>query len=292
MVIVFWVSVAIAVLSVICGIAGLVNPSGLKDNKTGEIPKRSETLKIFGGLFIVSAVIAFVSRPDKNSDIKTVVTPEPTIQTKVEATPPVKHNEPEMASSPAKKTPASSEPQKNVAVTSTPPSAKTPKKALTLDEAKSLAEGFNDFMEKMERLTIAGLETDDFRGIKKYVSTPLKTARYHFDDSFVGGIKPEPIALFMACGDAAIHLQDYVDDILTLQPGVYKAQRLESDLNKYYSNKENCGSLVNESDQKTNSRWKARMKEYKKLVDSLGGEDCFTVYTVDGTAPKPAHCKK
>ncbi|EDU3771461.1 hypothetical protein [Salmonella enterica] len=174
---------------------------------------------------------------------------------------------------------------------STPPEPVV-KEAMSLDEAKSLASALNNLMEKMERLTIAGLETDDFRGIKKYVSTPLKAARYHFDDSFVGGLKPEPIGLFMACGDAATYLQDYVDDILMLQPGVYKAQRLESDLNKYYSNKENCGSLVNESDQKTNSRWKARMKEYKKLVDSLGGEDCFTVYTVDGAAPKPAHCKK
>ncbi|EGS6512917.1 hypothetical protein I9F77_002709 [Salmonella enterica] len=164
--------------------------------------------------------------------------------------------------------------------------------AISLDEAKSLAGALNDFMEKMERLTLTGVETDDFRGIKDYVSIPLKKVRQHFDDKFVGGTKPEPIALFLVCSDAAMHLQHYVDDILDLKPGVYKAQRLEQDLNLYSKNKEDCASLVNESDKKTNSRWRVRMQEYKKLVDSLGGEDCFTVYTVDGTAPKPAHCKK
>lgn len=164
--------------------------------------------------------------------------------------------------------------------------------AISLDEAKSLAGALNDFMEKMERLTLTGVETDDLRGIKDYVSIPLKKVRQHFDDKFVGGTKPEPIALFLVCSDAAMNLQHYVDDILDLKPGVYKAQRLEQDLNLYSKNKEDCALLVNESDKKTNSRWKARMQEYKKLVDSLGGEDCFTVYTVDGTAPKPAHCKK
>ncbi|EAU4977300.1 hypothetical protein LMD51_002968 [Salmonella enterica] len=164
--------------------------------------------------------------------------------------------------------------------------------AISLDEAKSLAGALNDFMEKMERLTLTGVETDDLRGIKDYVSIPLKKVRQHFDDKFVGGTKPEPIALFLVCSDAAMNLQHYVDDILDLKPGVYKAQRLEQDLNLYSKNKEDCALLVNESDKKTNSRWKVRMQEYKKLVDSLGGEDCFTVYTVDGTAPKPAHCKK
>ncbi|EGM5673323.1 hypothetical protein IRV91_001329 [Salmonella enterica] len=174
---------------------------------------------------------------------------------------------------------------------STPPEPVI-QEAISLDEAKSLAGALNDFMEKMERLTLTGVETDDFRGIKDYVSIPLKKVRQHFDDKFVGGTKPEPIALFLVCSDAAMHLQHYVDDILDLKPGVYKAQRLEQDLNLYSKNKEDCASLVNESDKKTNSRWKVRMQEYKKLVDSLGGEDCFTVYTVDGTAPKPAHCKK
>ncbi|EGC5694165.1 hypothetical protein H9S13_001165 [Salmonella enterica] len=164
--------------------------------------------------------------------------------------------------------------------------------AISLDEAKSLAGALNDFMEKMERLTLTGVETDDLRGIKDYVSIPLKKVRQHFDDKFVGGTKPEPIALFLVCSDAAMNLQHYVDDILDLKPGVYKAQRLEQNLNLYSKNKEDCALLVNESDKKTNSRWKVRMQEYKKLVDSLGGEDCFTVYTVDGTAPKPAHCKK
>ncbi|EME3794739.1 hypothetical protein VYG27_000597 [Salmonella enterica] len=164
--------------------------------------------------------------------------------------------------------------------------------AISLDEAKSLAGALNDFMEKMERLTLTGVETDDLRGIKDYVSIPLKKVRQHFDDKFVGGTKPEPIALFLVCSDAAMNLQHYVDDILDLKPGVYKAQRLEQDLNLYSKNKEDCALLVNESDKKTNSRWKVRMQEYKKLVDSLGGEDCFTVYTVDGTSPKPAHCKK
>ncbi|EEM8546643.1 hypothetical protein GI062_24345 [Salmonella enterica] len=164
--------------------------------------------------------------------------------------------------------------------------------AISLDEAKSLAGALNDFMEKMERVTLTGVETDDLRGIKDYVSIPLKKVRQHFDDKFVGGTKPEPIALFLVCSDAAMNLQHYVDDILDLKPGVYKAQRLEQDLNLYSKNKEDCALLVNESDKKTNSRWKVRMQEYKKLVDSLGGEDCFTVYTVDGTAPKPAHCKK
>ncbi|EGW7296434.1 hypothetical protein R5S71_001160 [Salmonella enterica] len=164
--------------------------------------------------------------------------------------------------------------------------------AISLDEAKSLAGALNDFMEKMERLALTGVETDDLRGIKDYVSIPLKKVRQHFDDKFVGGTKPEPIALFLVCSDAAMNLQHYVDDILDLKPGVYKAQRLEQDLNLYSKNKEDCALLVNESDKKTNSRWKVRMQEYKKLVDSLGGEDCFTVYTVDGTAPKPAHCKK
>ncbi|ELI8644560.1 hypothetical protein RXX78_000582 [Salmonella enterica] len=174
---------------------------------------------------------------------------------------------------------------------STPPEPVI-QEAISLDEAKSLAGALNDFMEKMERLTLTGVETDDFRGIKDYVSIPLKKVRQHFDDKFVGGTKPEPIALFLVCSDAAMHLQHYVDDILDLKPGVYKAQRLEQDLNLYSKNKEDCALLVNESDKKTNSRWKVRMQEYKKLVDSLGGEDCFTVYTVDGTAPKPAHCKK
>ncbi|EAO8179806.1 TPA: hypothetical protein I8P16_000891 [Salmonella enterica subsp. enterica serovar Napoli] len=174
---------------------------------------------------------------------------------------------------------------------STPPEPVI-QEAISLDEAKSLAGALNDFMEKMERLTLTGVETDDFRGIKDYVSIPLKKVRQHFDDKFVGGTKPEPIALFLVCSDAAMHLQHYVDDILDLKPGVYKAQRLEQDLNLYSKNKEDCALLVNESDKKTNSRWKVRMQQYKKLVDSLGGEDCFTVYTVDGTAPKPAHCKK
>lgn len=174
---------------------------------------------------------------------------------------------------------------------STPPEPVI-QEVISLDEAKSLAGALNDFMEKMERLTLTGVETDDFRGIKDYVSIPLKKVRQHFDDKFVGGTKPEPIALFLVCSDAAMHLQHYVDDILDLKPGVYKAQRLEQDLNLYSKNKEDCASLVNESDKKTNSRWRVRMQEYKKLVDSLGGEDCFTVYTVDGTAPKPAHCKK
>lgn len=174
---------------------------------------------------------------------------------------------------------------------STPPEPVI-QEVISLDEAKSLAGALNDFMEKMERLTLTGVETDDFRGIKDYVSIPLKKVRQHFDDKFVGGTKPEPIALFLVCSDAAMHLQHYVDDILDLKPGVYKAQRLEQDLNLYSKNKEDCASLVNESDKKTNSRWRVRMLEYKKLVDSLGGEDCFTVYTVDGTAPKPAHCKK
>ncbi|ELC7370386.1 hypothetical protein RJP41_002917 [Salmonella enterica] len=173
-----------------------------------------------------------------------------------------------------------------------PSTPSEPQGAISLDEAKSLAGALNDFMEKMERLTLTGVETDDLRGIKDYVSIPLKKVRQHFDDKFVGGTKPEPIALFLVCSDAAMNLQHYVDDILELKPGVYKAQRLEQDLNLYSKNKEDCALLVNESDKKTNSRWKVRMQEYKKLVDSLGGEDCFTVYTVDGTAPKPAHCKK
>ncbi|EAA7715324.1 hypothetical protein ACFJLW_002111 [Salmonella enterica] len=173
-----------------------------------------------------------------------------------------------------------------------PSTPSEPQGAISLDEAKSLAGALNDFMEKMERLTLTGVETDDLRGIKDYVSIPLKKVRQHFDDKFVGGTKPEPIALFLVCSDAAMNLQHYVDDILDLKPGVYKAQRLEQDLNLYSKNKEDCALLVNESDKKTNSRWKVRMQEYKKLVDSLGGEDCFTVYTVDGTAPKPAHCKK
>ncbi|EOG2868142.1 hypothetical protein ACK840_000242 [Salmonella enterica] len=288
MVIVFWVSVVIVALSFMFGIAGLISPGALKDDKTGDIPKRSETLKTFGALFIVSAVIAFFSHPEKDSDNKTVVALKPTVQAKADTTPPAKHNEPEVSSQLAKKPLTSSEPQKKIET----PSVMPPKKALTLEEAKSLAEGFNDFMERMERLTITGVETDDLRGIKDYVSIPLKKVRQHFDDKFVGGTKPEPIALFLVCSDAAMHLQHYVDDILDLKPGVYKAQRLEQDLNLYFKNKEDCALLVNESDKKTNSRWKVRMQEYKKLVDSLGGEDCFTVYTVDGTAPKPAHCKK
>lgn len=75
MVIVFWVSVVIAVLSVICGIVGLVNPSGLKDDKTGEIPKRSETLKIFGVFFVVFTVIALVSYQHDEKTIENKVVP-------------------------------------------------------------------------------------------------------------------------------------------------------------------------------------------------------------------------
>lgn len=223
---------------------------------------------------------AAVQQLDKNTPLDTKLPVEakaPTVATNPQPAPEQSNNYP----------PSIAESVKS----SAPPEAVV-KKAMSLDEAKSLASDLNILMEKMERLIIAGLETEDYRGINQYVSTPLKASWYHFNNSFVRGVKPEPIALFAACGDAAVHLQDYVNDILMLQPGVYKAQRLESDLKEYYSNKEKCGSLVNESDQKTNSRWRMRIEEHKKLIDSLGGEDCFTVYTADGAVPKPAHCKK
>ncbi|EAS2853470.1 hypothetical protein DS805_05005 [Salmonella enterica] len=231
---------------------------------------------------VKEGVSAEVQQPDKKQPLDTKAPVEsnaPTVVTQSQPTPEQSNNN----NSP----PSLAENVKP----STPPEPVI-QEAISLDEAKSLAGALNDFMEKMERLTLTGVETDDFRGIKDYVSIPLKKVRQHFDDKFVGGTKPEPIALFLVCSDAAMHLQHYVDDILDLKPGVYKAQRLEQDLNLYSKNKEDCASLVNESDKKTNSRWRVRMLEYKKLVDSLGGEDCFTVYAVDGTAPKPAHCKK
>ncbi|EAW2472650.1 hypothetical protein FBD63_14935 [Salmonella enterica subsp. enterica] len=231
---------------------------------------------------VKEGVSAEVQQPDKKQplDTKPPVEPNaPTVVTQSQPAPEQSNNNNSLPSLAENVKP------------STPPEPVI-QEAISLDEAKSLAGALNDFMEKMERLTLTGVETDDFRGIKDYVSIPLKKVRQHFDDKFVGGTKPEPIALFLVCSDAAMHLQHYVDDILDLKPGVYKAQRLEQDLNLYSKNKEDCALLVNESDKKTNSRWKVRMQEYKKLVDSLGGEDCFTVYTVDGTAPKPAHCKK
>ncbi len=227
--------------------------------------------------------------------VKPSTPPEPVVQ-EVITKPPVESHVPIVVteSQPAPEQGNNSNPPPSVTedVKSSTPPEPVVQEVIPLDEAKSLAGTLNSFMEKMERLTITGVETDDLSGIKDYVSIPLKKVRQHFDDEFVGGTKPEPIALFLVCSDAAMYLQHYVDDILDLKPGVYKAQRLEQDLNLYLKNKEDCALLIDESDQKTNSRWKARMKEYKKLVDSLGGEDCFTVYTVDGTAPKPAHCKK
>ncbi|EBX7641420.1 hypothetical protein DS648_14200 [Salmonella enterica subsp. enterica serovar Saintpaul] len=231
---------------------------------------------------VKESVSAAVQQPDKKQPLDTkppIESNAPTVVTQSQPAPEQSNNN----SSPPSLT--------ENAKPSTPPEPVI-QEAISLDEAKSLAGALNDFMEKMERLTLTGVETDDFRGIKDYVSIPLKKVRQHFDDKFVGGTKPEPIALFLVCSDAAMHLQHYVDDILDLKPGVYKAQRLEQDLNLYSKNKEDCALLVDESDKKTNSRWKVRMQQYKKLVDSLGGEDCFTVYTVDGTAPKPAHCKK
>lgn len=248
-------------------------------------------------------LIIFIPKNEKEKQEKTIAKADVSVEVQqpdkkqpLDTKPPVESNAPTVVTQPQ---PAPEQSNNNNSPPSlaenvkpsTPPEPVV-QEVISLDEAKSLAGALNDFMEKMERLTLTGVETDDFRGIKDYVSIPLKKVRQHFDDEFVGGTKPEPIALFLVCSDAAMHLQHYVDDILDLKPGVYKAQRLEQDLNLYSKNKEDCASLVNESDKKTNSRWRVRMQEYKKLVDSLGGEDCFTVYTVDGTAPKPAHCKK
>ncbi|ECP4387262.1 hypothetical protein ABHE76_003672 [Salmonella enterica] len=248
-------------------------------------------------------LIIFIPKNEKEKQEKTIVkesvsaeVQQPDKKQSLDTKPPVESNAPTVVtqSQPAPEQSNNSSSPPSLAENVKPSTLPEPviQEAISLDEAKSLAGALNDFMEKMERLTLTGVETDDFRGIKDYVSIPLKKVRQHFDDKFVGGTKPEPIALFLVCSDAAMHLQHYVDDILDLKPGVYKAQRLEQDLNLYSKNKEDCASLVNESDKKTNSRWRVRMQEYKKLVDSLGGEDCFTVYTVDGTAPKPAHCKK
>lgn len=248
-------------------------------------------------------LIIFIPKNEKEKQEKTIAKADVSVEVQqpdkkqpLDTKPPVESNAPTVVTQPQ---PAPEQSNNNNSPPSLAENVKpsTPpepviQEVISLDEAKSLAGALNDFMEKMERLTLTGVETDDFRGIKDYVSIPLKKVRQHFDDEFVGGTKPEPIALFLVCSDAAMHLQHYVDDILDLKPGVYKAQRLEQDLNLYSKNKEDCASLVNESDKKTNSRWRVRMQEYKKLVDSLGGEDCFTVYTVDGTAPKPAHCKK
>ncbi|EJM3831551.1 hypothetical protein NOH83_002019 [Salmonella enterica] len=248
-------------------------------------------------------LIIFIPKNEKEKQEKTIVkksvsaeVQQPDKKQSLDAKPPVESNAPTVVTqsqpAPEQSNNNSSPPSLVENVKPSTPPEPVIQEAISLDEAKSLAGALNDFMEKMERLTLTGVETNDFRGIKDYVSIPLKKVRQHFDDKFVGGTKPEPIALFLVCSDAAMHLQHYVDDILDLKPGVYKAQRLEQDLNLYSKNKEDCASLVNESDKKTNSRWRVRMQEYKKLVDSLGGEDCFTVYTVDGTAPKPAHCKK
>lgn len=248
-------------------------------------------------------LIIFIPKNEKEEQEKTIVkegvsaeVQQPDKKQPLDTKPPVKSNAPTVVtqSQPAPEQSNNNNSPPSLAENVKPSTPPEPviQEAISLDEAKSFAGALNDFMEKMERLTLTGVETDDFRGIKDYVSIPLKKVRQHFDDKFVGGTKPEPIALFLVCSDAAMHLQHYVDDILDLKPGVYKAQRLEQDLNLYSKNKEDCALLVNESDKKTNSRWKVRMQEYKKLVDSLGGEDCFTVYTVDGTAPKPAHCKK
>lgn len=248
-------------------------------------------------------LIIFIPKHEKEKQEKTIVkegvsaeVQQPDKKQPLDTKPPVESNAPTVVtqSQPAPEQSNNNNSPPSLAENVKPSTPPEPviQEAISLDEAKSLAGALNDFMEKMERLTLTGVETDDFRGIKDYVSIPLKKVRQHFDDEFVGGTKPEPIALFLVCSDAAMHLQHYVDDILDLKPGVYKAQRLEQDLNLYSKNKEDCASLVNESDKKTNSRWRVRMQEYKKLVDSLGGEDCFTVYTVDGTAPKPAHCKK
>lgn len=248
-------------------------------------------------------LIIFIPKNEKEKQEKTIAKADVSVEVQqpnkkqsLDTKPPVESNAPTVVtqSQPAPEQSNNNNSPPSLAENVKPSTPPEPviQEAISLDEAKSLAGALNDFMEKMERLTLTGVETDDFRGIKDYVSIPLKKVRQHFDDKFVGGTKPEPIALFLVCSDAAMHLQHYVDDILDLKPGVYKAQRLEQDLNLYSKNKEDCALLVNESDKKTNSRWKVRMQEYKKLVDSLGGEDCFTVYTVDGTAPKPAHCKK
>lgn len=248
-------------------------------------------------------LIIFIPKNEKEKQEKTIAKADVSVEVQqpnkkqsLDTKPPVESNAPTVVtqSQPAPEQSNNNNSPPSLAENVKPSTPPEPviQEAISLDEAKSLAGALNDFMEKMERLTLTGVETDDFRGIKDYVSIPLKKVRQHFDDKFVGGTKPEPIALFLVCSDAAMHLQHYVDDILDLKPGVYKAQRLEQDLNLYSKNKEDCASLVNESDKKTNSRWRVRMQEYKKLVDSLGGEDCFTVYTVDGTAPKPAHCKK
>ncbi|EAU0298105.1 hypothetical protein A6858_25150 [Salmonella enterica] len=248
-------------------------------------------------------LIIFIPKNEKEKQEKTIAKADVSVEVQqpdkkqpLDTKPPVESNAPTVVtqSQPAPEQSNNNNSPPSLAENVKPSTPPEPviQEVISLDEAKSLAGALNDFMEKMERLTLTGVETDDFRGIKDYVSIPLKKVRQHFDDEFVGGTKPEPIALFLVCSDAAMHLQHYVDDILDLNPGVYKAQRLEQDLNLYSKNKEDCASLVNESDKKTNSRWRVRMQEYKKLVDSLGGEDCFTVYTVDGTAPKPAHCKK
>ncbi|EBH8949628.1 hypothetical protein EA127_16215 [Salmonella enterica subsp. diarizonae serovar 48:i:z] len=76
MVIVFWVSVVIAALSFMYGVVGLINPGALKDDKTGEIPKRSETLKIFCGFFVVFTVIALVSHPSDEKTTENKVVPD------------------------------------------------------------------------------------------------------------------------------------------------------------------------------------------------------------------------
>ncbi|ECA5248070.1 hypothetical protein ELS07_05590 [Salmonella enterica subsp. enterica serovar Lomalinda] len=272
--IVFWVSVVIAVLSVLIGIVGAFNPNVLKNEKTGEVPSRSEIVKIFCGSFVIFTVAALISHPQKDNSDKNVIVSISGGKDDVKAT----------TVNPL----VSKYSQENVDLL-----PKTQQQvALTLTEAKALASSLDTSMEKMESLTIAGLKTKDLPGIKMHVLEPLKKAHAFFDEKITGGVMPEPIDLFLPCSNAATYLQNYISDVLMLQPGVYKAQQLENHLNQYYKTKAECSSLVGESDKKTRERWDFQLKDHAKKIQSLGGGDCLTIYTPNGVAPKPAHCKK
>lgn len=293
--VIFVVANLLFIVALITLLAGLIKPGLFTNKKTGKPHTRSHIARYAGFSCVLFLALAIASSSDDEDETKTADTPAITTSTKprtVEDKPTALTEQPvapaeQVAGTKSEKT------LNETAEIKVPEPPPVPEKApLTLDEAKSLANNINKQLGEMEELWVAGAQSGDVRGIKRYIINPLDSIGTNWSKNYVSGTRPQAIQVFSSCADAVSGLRRFIIDSMTMEEGVLKAKTIKAEGKAYYKDKEACETLVNETKKQSQARFNKLQDDYKKLIDRLGGEDCFTVFTPDGERPKPAHCKK